>query len=201
MEILSQWKLEAEFCKKIKKTQILWKSFYKKLEYKFLAKHTPCCNSGVSYRNDLEVDRSAEGNYSTELYGAKAAQIIRSKILRKKWSNGHACTFVWFPHNDVFNTRAHNQDQPLFLYLPFQAVHGPLQVPQKWDSASCRTFLGKLDDMMNSYWSVRELPFCLTGMKSCIQTCQIVTGKLTWVCSELLTIIKKDFSKSKMVWS
>ena len=31
------------------------------------------------YRNDLEVDRSAEGNYSTELYGAKAAQIIRWK--------------------------------------------------------------------------------------------------------------------------
>ena len=28
-------------------------------------------------RDDLEVDRSAEGNYSTELYGNRAAQIIR----------------------------------------------------------------------------------------------------------------------------
>ena len=38
-----------------------------------------CCilYSPVSQRNDLEVDRSAEGNYSTELYGARAAQIIR----------------------------------------------------------------------------------------------------------------------------
>jgi len=62
-------------------------------------------DEGYDFRNDLEVDRSAEGNYSTELYGAKAAQIIR----------------------------AHNQEQPLFLYLPFQAVHGPLQVPQKYE--------------------------------------------------------------------
>jgi len=62
-------------------------------------------DEGYDFRNDLEVDRSAEGNYSTELYGAKAAQIIRD----------------------------HNQKQPLFLYLPFQAVHGPLQVPQKYE--------------------------------------------------------------------
>ena len=39
--------------------------------------NTHLVNSRVSHRNDLEVDRSAEGNYSTELYGAKAAQIIR----------------------------------------------------------------------------------------------------------------------------
>jgi len=69
--------------------------------------HTRTVNhdEGYDFRNDLEVDRSAEGNYSTELYGARAAQIIR----------------------------AHNQEQPLFLYLPFQAVHGPLQVPQRYE--------------------------------------------------------------------
>jgi len=62
-------------------------------------------DEGYDFRDDLEVDRSAEGNYSTELYGNRAAQIIR----------------------------AHNQEKPLFLYLPFQAVHGPLQVPQKYE--------------------------------------------------------------------
>merc|ERR1711963_393899 len=62
-------------------------------------------DDGYDFRDDLKVDRSAEGNYSTELYGNRAAQIIR----------------------------AHNQEKPLFLYLPFQAVHGPLQVPQKYE--------------------------------------------------------------------
>jgi len=62
-------------------------------------------DEGYDFRDDLNVDRSAEGNYSTELYGNRAAQIIR----------------------------AHNQEKPLFLYLPFQAVHGPLQVPQKYE--------------------------------------------------------------------
>ena len=39
----------------------------------------------------------------------------------------HIILYSW--HHDI---RAHNQEKPLFLYLPFQAVHGPLQVPQKW---------------------------------------------------------------------
>ena len=44
-------------------------------EFKILKLFLNTCVFHV--RNDLEVDRSAEGNYSTELYGAKAAQIIR----------------------------------------------------------------------------------------------------------------------------
>ena len=125
------------------------------------------------HRNDLEVDRSAEGNYSTELYGAKAAQIIRWKIL-----------IMWQCHL-LMISRDHNQEQPLFLYLPFQAVHGPLQVPQKW--VQIQTWqvsaIHQVSNRMHSYWCVQArilLWSLVPGMKRCMQTCRIVTGKLTW---------------------
>ena len=41
--------------------------------------------TNLAHRDDLKVDRSAEGNYSTELYGNRAAQIIR-------WDKGNKLT-------------------------------------------------------------------------------------------------------------
>ena len=54
-------------------------------------------------RHNLDVVRSASGNYSGRLFTDIAVQMI----------NGH------------------NTDNPLFMYLPYQLVHGPLAAPEE----------------------------------------------------------------------
>ncbi|XP_060551406.1 arylsulfatase J-like [Ruditapes philippinarum] len=55
--------------------------------------------------NDKRADMSKyNGTYSTTLFTNKVKQIIQK----------------------------HNPEKPLFIYLPYQAVHGPLQVPDKY---------------------------------------------------------------------
>ncbi|KAL8592585.1 hypothetical protein ACOMHN_026515 [Nucella lapillus] len=61
------------------------------------------------FRNNDQVDKSVIGQYSTQLFGDRAVRIINQ----------------------------HNPSQPLFLYLSFQAVHGPLQVPQHYTNGLC----------------------------------------------------------------
>nr|KAG5696970.1 hypothetical protein BaRGS_008432 [Batillaria attramentaria] len=61
------------------------------------------------FRDGTEVDWTAVGHYSTHLFADRAVSIIRN----------------------------HNPSQPLFLYLSFQAVHGPLQVPQYYREQYC----------------------------------------------------------------
>ncbi|XP_070564215.1 arylsulfatase B-like [Ptychodera flava] len=64
--------------------------------------------------NDKMVAKDYEGEYSTFLFARKSQEIL--------WN--------------------HNPDVPLFLYLSFQAVHGPLQVPAKYSDK----YVGKIDD-------------------------------------------------------
>ncbi|KAH9499681.1 hypothetical protein Btru_074419 [Bulinus truncatus] len=59
---------------------------------------------GLDFRFNTTVDTEAVGDYSTYQYASRADDIIKS----------------------------HDPDQPLFLYLPFQNVHEPLQVPEKY---------------------------------------------------------------------
>jgi len=60
--------------------------------------------TGYDFRNDLEVDESARGVYSSILFSQQSDQIISN----------------------------HDQSKPLFLYLPFQSVHGPIEAPQEY---------------------------------------------------------------------
>ena len=57
------------------------------------------------FRRDKVVDKTVAGRYSTDIITREAVTIIDEHV------SGHS-------------------DQPLFLYLPYQAVHGPLEAPR-----------------------------------------------------------------------
>ncbi|XP_023932304.1 arylsulfatase J-like [Lingula anatina] len=61
---------------------------------------------GLDLWNGTVPDRSKYGVYATEIYSRVATDIIRH----------------------------HNTNQPLFLYMPFQLVHEPVQVPKRFES-------------------------------------------------------------------
>ncbi|KAK7098486.1 arylsulfatase J-like [Littorina saxatilis] len=82
---------------------------------------------GYDFRRDRIVDFEHAGQYSTDVFADRAVDVIAS----------------------------HNASQPLFLYLPFQSVHYPLQVPQSYEDEYCseiengtrRTFCGMAASM------------------------------------------------------
>ena len=89
--------------------------------------------AGYDFRDDLEVDHSAKGKYSSILFSQRAEKIIDN----------------------------HNQSNPLFLYLPFQSVHSPLQAPQEYvdlygsiQNEDRRVFLGMVTAMDDAVGAV-----------------------------------------------
>ena len=59
--------------------------------------------TGYDMRHNMDVARSAKGNYSVRLFTDIAVQMIQTQ----------------------------ESGKPLFLYLPHQAVHAPLEAPQE----------------------------------------------------------------------
>lgn len=64
---------------------------------------------GYDFRDNERVDFSAKDSYSTHLFADRAVKIIRE----------------------------HDASRPLFVYLAFQAVHGPEQVPKSYVERYC----------------------------------------------------------------
>ncbi|XP_071489105.1 arylsulfatase B-like [Diadema antillarum] len=60
---------------------------------------------GLDLRDNLQPAKNYSGIYSTHLFAMRAQDVIRQ----------------------------HDRSMPLFLYVPFQAVHGPLKVPKKYE--------------------------------------------------------------------
>ena len=61
--------------------------------------------NGYDFRDGFDVAWEANGTYTTTLIQKRAELIIEN----------------------------HDPSTPMFLYVPFQAVHGPLQVPQVYE--------------------------------------------------------------------
>ncbi|KAL8624088.1 hypothetical protein ACOMHN_019510 [Nucella lapillus] len=71
-------------------------------------------NRGHGRKATISQDWSAKGTYSSTLFTNKAVDIIK----------------------------AHDKDTPLLLFLSYQAVHGPLQVPERYVTDFCANVTG-----------------------------------------------------------
>ena len=60
--------------------------------------------SGLDFRRNRRLVTNMNGTYSTEAFAAEAVSVINK----------------------------HNKSTPMYMYLSFQAVHGPLQAPQRF---------------------------------------------------------------------
>lgn len=70
---------------------------------------------GFDFRNNTAVDRDVIGQYSAHVFVDHIEKLIRS----------------------------HNPSQPLFMYLPFQSVHAPLEVPQIYIDKYCSKIMNE----------------------------------------------------------
>jgi len=92
--------------------------------------------NGYDFRNDDEVLYEATGTYSTTLFQDRAVEVIRE----------------------------HDPEKPLFLYVPFQSVHSPLEVPQVYqdlysdvvDDVDRQKYLGMVTAMDDAVGNITE---------------------------------------------
>ena len=92
-------------------------------------------SGGFDWRDGERVAWEANGTYSTSLIQERSLSIIAD----------------------------HDPDTPLFLYVPFQAVHGPLQVPlvyrdmyQHVEDEERRTYLGMITAMDDAVGNITQ---------------------------------------------
>jgi len=90
---------------------------------------------GYDFRDDDEVAIAANGTYSTTLIQDRAVKIISN----------------------------HDESNPLFMYVPFQSVHGPLEVPDIYknmyddvEDEDRRTYLGMVTAMDDAVGNITE---------------------------------------------
>jgi len=90
---------------------------------------------GYDFRDDERVAFEVNGTYSTTLIQDRAVDIISK----------------------------HDSEKPLFMYVPFQAVHGPLEVPDVYremynniEDEERRTYLGMVTAMDDAIGNITE---------------------------------------------
>ncbi len=83
---------------------------------------------GYDYRANTKIDLNANGTYSsvkTIAFKNPLPLTILSQYLIAK----HAMDIIQDHGN---RSKSQNSGKPLFMYLPFQNVHEPLQAPKKY---------------------------------------------------------------------
>ena len=98
---------------------------------------------GYDFRDDDQVAEEAFGEYSAHLFASRTQKIIRTRVEQNKTS-------------------------PLFLYLAFQSVHSPMEVPKRYEQPY-------------QHIEVQELRFLANCLILCFTFLRIEFAKHIWV--------------------